>query len=551
MPVSTTQVQIPHGKFGKVKAVEGDVGGQLLPILSKGLYTNPLDCIREYVQNSVDAGAKKVTIKVTGNSVTIHDNGSGMDEEQLLSSRKFGVSPKDLAENVGFRGIGIYSGYDLSTRLVMTTKRAGQNVRLIMRFDFAGMKKELDKNPAGSISLTQLLSEFTSFKSEPDPHPRSSYTTVQLEDINEVHFRKLANRNELRKYILQNLPVDFDPLFDYRDQINEQLNLHVQGFKAVIIELQSDGMEDEIVSKPTLKGLRPPVFGKITEDGKTIGFYWACLNKKNERLSEENILPGKAGHSFEPGEYQGFVYKCKGFTIGNRNQLYNMFKAGSGTLYRWYTGEIYAIDPAVVPNTARDDFETSPAKTRLEIAVKGTLEKLEDEADKLRQQAVADRGVAQALSDLQVLDAEIKKKGINSLDNFTTLVDIKHSLKKYRKKASTAAKEQADHALKRVDRLEKEIRTTVGRSASGSTKKPARGVTAVNLPFPTTPEEVPQEANKSLASLIQELELCDSPNCTKLIAAIDAAVSNVLGADSIAYKRIIEAVKAALEGDEE
>jgi hypothetical protein len=41
----------------------GDIGGELIAILSKGLYTNPLDCLREYAQNAVDARAKELTIK--------------------------------------------------------------------------------------------------------------------------------------------------------------------------------------------------------------------------------------------------------------------------------------------------------------------------------------------------------------------------------------------------------------------------------------------------------------------------------------------------------
>src|SRR6266704_6027316 len=90
-----------------------DIGGELLAILSKGLYSNPLDCIREYVQNAVDAKAINVTIKITGNSVIIFDDGTGMNLEEILQARQFGLSYKSLTEHVGFRGIGIYSGFDL------------------------------------------------------------------------------------------------------------------------------------------------------------------------------------------------------------------------------------------------------------------------------------------------------------------------------------------------------------------------------------------------------------------------------------------------------
>jgi HSP90 family molecular chaperone len=32
-----------------------DIGGEILPILTTGLYGNTLDALREYIQNSVDA----------------------------------------------------------------------------------------------------------------------------------------------------------------------------------------------------------------------------------------------------------------------------------------------------------------------------------------------------------------------------------------------------------------------------------------------------------------------------------------------------------------
>lgn len=79
-----------------------DIGATLIAILSKGLYTNPLDCIREYVQNSVDAQAKEITIKVTANSVVISDEGTGMNLRDLLQAHHFGLSAKSLSESVGF-----------------------------------------------------------------------------------------------------------------------------------------------------------------------------------------------------------------------------------------------------------------------------------------------------------------------------------------------------------------------------------------------------------------------------------------------------------------
>jgi hypothetical protein len=545
----TLDTNIPQGKYGKIPIADSDIGGQLLPILSKGLYTNPLDCIREYVQNSVDAGAKTVSIKITGNSVIIHDTGHGMDGDQLRASRKFGISAKDLSQHVGFRGIGIYSGYDLSKRLVITTKKADTTQQLVMRFDFAAMKKELEKKASGTVSLSALLTEFTTFKSENNLETDSSFTTVQLEDISETHLRKIANRSELRKYILQNLPVDFSPSFDYRDSIIKKLGENVPGFHAVTIELQSDDEKDEIVSKPPLMGLEPPEFGSIEgSDGKVVAYYWACLNKENQRLDEENLLLSTRGrYSIE--DYQGFVYKCKGFTIGTRNQLNPMFKAGSGTLYRWYTGEIYVIDDQVIPNTARDDFESNSAKTRLEIAVRKELGVLETTADKRRQRAQADSKVEEALSKLNTLSLELNKNGIDSFDDFSRLKDLKTNLTKYKTKSSASVKDRADQALKLVEKLDKEIRSSVGKSASSPGKPATRKKPPLSLPFPTEPAAV-AEASKTLLMLVEKLDLFDSDNCKRVVEAIDSSLIGILGTDSLAYKRLVESVELALEEEE-
>lgn len=536
-------VKISKGKFGKIPAAENDIGGQLLPILSKGLYTNPLDCIREYVQNSVDAGARTVTIKLTGNSVIIHDNGDGMNEEQLLASRKFGVSAKDVSQSVGFRGIGIYSGYDLGSRLVITTKQKGETVRLVMRFDFAAMKRELERSSAGTVSLSRLLSEHTAFKAEEDDTPESSFTIVQLEDINEVHLRKLANRADLRRYILQNLPVDFDKQFPHRDVIDKQLRENVQGYKAVVIALESDDAADEVVAKPPILHLRPPKYGAIkNKRDEVIGYYWACLNEFTERLGDKNVLKGE--NVPKPDEYQGFVYKCKGFSVGDRNKLARMFTAGSGTLYQWYTGEIYVIDPAVIPNTERDDFETSSAKTAFEVEVKRTLTSLQDDAVKFQQQGNADRRVEKALADLESLEAEIRRAGIDSLDDFSQLVEIQDTLKKHRTKATAALKDRAEVAQKRVERLQKDIRSNVERSSGSSRRKTPKTARPARSEKPTSETEP-----RTLTDVVGALEVCETDRCRKIVATIDAALSAIVGAESSLYARIVDAVEGALQAE--
>ena len=88
-----------------------EVGGELLDVLSRGLYTDAKDALREYVQNSVDAHANNVHITIDGPVLTVRDDGDGMDFDTLRRARRLGASDKGVRFNVGFRGIGIYATF--------------------------------------------------------------------------------------------------------------------------------------------------------------------------------------------------------------------------------------------------------------------------------------------------------------------------------------------------------------------------------------------------------------------------------------------------------
>ena len=328
-------------KLHKLPIEPNDIGGELLAVLSKGLYTNPLDCIREYIQNSVDGRAQNVTIKVTGNSVIIYDDGNGMNLDDLLQARQFGLSPKLYAEHVGFRGIGIYSGFDLCRRLRITSKKADDPHVHVLIFEFATMKNQLDAERGRSVeegktSLIELLSEHTFIKRESATFPpERHFTQVELQDIGDFHIRQLSNRTELRRYLLQNLPIDFSDTFEHKRVINTHLAQCVPGYHPIKIVIQSDGQPDDVVSKYEGLIVRGPAFGYlVNKAGQQIAYYWACLNSQRGHIDKAESLDGT--------KYEGFVYKAKGFSVGDRSKLRDMF-ARKPQLYTWYTGEFYVL----------------------------------------------------------------------------------------------------------------------------------------------------------------------------------------------------------------
>ncbi len=454
-----------------------DIGGELLAILSKGLYTDPLHCIREYVQNAVDANARSATIKITGNSVHIFDNGDGMSLEELVQARQFGLSLKSLTEHVGFRGIGIYSSFDLCNRLRITSKKAGDTRQHLLVFEFGAMKAQLEEDKRKSTderktSLVELLSTHTKICRIPQPMPEDlHFTHVEMQEISDVHIKKLSNREDLKHYMIRNLPIDFDQKFDYWEQINQQLDSEVPGYKAITLTLQFDGLPDMVVTKPAIPRLQPPIMGAITiGSGKNIrkvGYYWACLNTERDRVAQNARFVPEVVNSRDRSlrdaveeefrSYEGFVYKMKGFTVGNRDRLRHCFSS-KPQLYPWYTGEVYVLDTAVVPKADRDDFETNEAKRALELAVMQQLSTLEDTAENFQATGVADERVEKYFVELSRIENEVDANiQSNDYETYTRLNDILKDLRRQQKKASQDKRAIASDIIKRAERLQKRL----------------------------------------------------------------------------------------------
>jgi HSP90 family molecular chaperone len=53
-----------------MKISKFDIGAEVISILTRGMYPDPRDAVREYIQNAVDAGANKVNVKVRQNQLS-------------------------------------------------------------------------------------------------------------------------------------------------------------------------------------------------------------------------------------------------------------------------------------------------------------------------------------------------------------------------------------------------------------------------------------------------------------------------------------------------
>lgn len=560
-----------------------DIGGDLIGILSKGLYPDPLDCIREYVQNAVDARAKTVTIKITGNSVTIKDDGLGMAVGDLRQARQLGLSNKSQAENVGFRGIGIYSGFDICNRLLVTTKRAGEAKARILEFQFGEMKAQLkaerDAHATPRTSLTRLITKYTHFRQEDDQVDRH-YTIVQLEELSKVHIGQLADHAQLRAYMLHNLPIDFADNFPYKEQINSQLESHVPGYNAIRVKLVTDFAPPEVIVRPNIPNLSEPIMGIITNtDGREVAYYWACYHAKG------GVLPD------EYEDYRGLVYKVKGFTIGNRSRLREYFPTARGTLYYWCTGEVYVTDDTVTPNAARNDFEASPEKLQLETAVGETLGSLNLIVERFQERNNADKEFEKVALYLDEVEKKIAGYNLRDCKEAHQLLDrYLYNLTRKQKKTTLDAN-IAQETIRRTEMLRDRVRqmidhpdgpatqSTANRSSSANTVAPtvsstSRATTTATRPAPsasssergsgaaatlqpaangTSPLAATPKAASSLPPTRTLLQVFEQSvfdvggSCTQLLQILDTSLSSVLTPEM--YERVLGDLEARLEDE--
>ena len=341
----------------RVQLENWEVGGELLDILSRGLYSDAKDALREYVQNGVDAVAEDIVITVDGSRVVIRDDGHGMDEEGIRAARRFGMSSKSPRDMVGYRGIGIYSSFGICEEMTISSRQVGMTNLVGWTFHFGEMRRLLESDKVSDvrqgIGLPDLMYQYSELFTEPyigniDDH----FTVVEIDGIGEEYTAQLNNVAEVNEYLLKAIPVAF-PTEGYGGDVNDWLSEHV-GLNPVNITVRiSDDAEFDVIPSVAQEVVGAEYDWILAPDRKKLAFVWFALSAEGRQLPVH-----------EDSSMSGFLLKVKGFTLGDRLSLKGLWPAvGGRTLYHHYTGEVHILaTDQLYPNAARNDLESSPAR---------------------------------------------------------------------------------------------------------------------------------------------------------------------------------------------
>ncbi len=324
--------------MGIMKFNKSDIGSGLFEAVTFGLYGDNINCVREYIQNGVDAGAKNIWVYTENmNTLTIRDDGEGMNEKELKDALKVGISNK-TGKNVGWRGIGIWSGVATCDRLVIITKKRGD---IIYRIEVDCKFLRLNFNPQKPLedTLTEATGDPVPIQlGKGDSLDDDQFTEIRLESIGQI-YKKLIDDDEVRKYLSITVPAPLDDKkFLFANEVNHILENNEAIFPNVNIEFNGKKIyrypdkSDIFISK-----VIPKVF---TVKDKKIAVGWLLQSDKNKAIEKP---------------YGGICFKLKGFTIGDDSlirKLYPQF-----IYHPWQFCEIHVVSDLIRENSARNGFE--------------------------------------------------------------------------------------------------------------------------------------------------------------------------------------------------
>lgn len=551
-----------------MKLTKFDIGAEVISILTKGMYPDPRDAVREYIQNAVDAKARNVSVSVRQSSVVVEDDGVGMDYVTLRKALRIGISDKQPGKDVGFMGIGIYSAFHLCDTLTIYTRKA-DTLPQMLQMNFDGMrlvlKEQRDRRLNGQIDGDQLTDLQTLLESNItlidegvlslEEYPVTNGTRVEIVGLNPILDDLLNDFNKLGDYLRDVVPLHFDAeKFRWakliETKINETCDANNAHFELVNLKLSVNGREANLYrpyADTDFDGSNPqdPDFQYIKNGSTLLGIAWGCLNSARKRI--ENL------------ELRGFLLKKQGFSIGKRESLSRLF-GSSNTFFDRYVGEIIVVSPDILPNAARNGLEFSNLKIWFDEYLGRIV------APYFNAKANEFQEVNRAEELLDDLGGQFKKiltRFNPSEDNVNTLVglvaeinsNIKSKLNASRNGKVVRSKRKAEFnkLLNEVNELENSIKKRLNflvKSDESFSRKPAKSKVEIARGLTLYKASETYEKFDPITEVLDKLGIEYSDAIRKVLLIIDEKFVQSIANNKSHYYKLLSEFKEEIENSE-
>jgi len=348
------------------------VGKHVLESLSIGMYSDPFDIYREYIQNACDSideayeknilavGEGIINIEIGYNFISIKDNGMGLPKDQAYKKlADVGNSQKKYNKNRGFRGIGRLGGLSYASTVTWITSALGEPHKTIMTWNCTRLKERLNPNHQDIEDMIGVIKAVTSYNNEVE-NENEHYFEVRLEGINKDDFPQLLDTNAITQYLAKTAPVDFDSqIFPFASQIKKEFckngydipcyKILLKGRGKPIYKLYSSNLNTghRAITKTTdyIKSIEFAY--ETTQNGHPLYAAWLAITDFSGQINDENIY--------------GIRLRKGNILIGGNTTFSRYFPSEGNVANKMFIGEIHILHSNIVPNAKRDDFEPGPA----------------------------------------------------------------------------------------------------------------------------------------------------------------------------------------------
>ncbi len=541
-----------------IRVTKHHIGAEIISILTRGMYPDPKDALREYVQNGVDANAKNIEIKIRGTSIVVIDDGDGMSEDVMKDAIRVGISDKNPNADVGFRGIGIYSAFHLCDELCIYSKAKRKQTPYLLTFQFKDMRKTLKKQELdrlnGKISGEQLIDlqtilqdNITLKKQSAAQFPKTG-TRVEIRGLDSSFFKSLTKFDEVANYLRQVVPLHFDQeKFKWGKKIEKKIcsicEKYDTAFSLVNLSLQVDAKKENLYRSYTDKLFHndspmAPVFKNIKSRDKFFGVAWGCLNQVRRKITDTSL--------------RGFLLKKQGFALGKRRDMAKHFGKRT-TYFDRYIGEIIALDQDLLPNAARTDFEVSTLRTSFYEALTDVATLYNNIADDHQEFTKGDEELDNATGRIGDIESTLLFSYDNTdqlLDHLVEIRNIREQLDKriQRNVLRPESVDTATQVVKSAKSLEKQIQKFITKSKSkksNATPESKSHKRREKLPRRTSiSTEKPPE---TLAEVFQSLDVVLSKELKKALEILDEKFVQASTSTKADYLATLKELKDELE----
>lgn len=476
------------------------LGGELLRLVTAGMYDNPLVLYREYVQNAADAivtagpnaGSVRITIDPLNSRITILDDGTGLSPSEAVRRLiDVGRSPKDPSIDRGFRGIGRLSGLAFAEELHFTTRTHGGCPPTRVSWNARALR-ELDLS---RVDAETAIQESTTTSQVSCGEWPERFFQVTIDRINRHAASGLLNEEAVRSYLAEVCPVPMAASFPLLAEVGKFLTEYTEH---LVVDLRIND-DPRPVERP-FQNVIP-----LTDD---FGAPFETL--------ETRVIPRIDGEDpaavlwLAHSPYAGSIPRRLGIR-GLRARIGNM-QIGTDRIFEhlfqeprfngWCVGEVHILDRRVVPNGRRDYFEAGPHLRNLENHIGAIAQEISSRCRRASSQRNKVRNVDAAIHRVEAARDLACSGYLRPVDSAAVIETARDQIPAIRQVLAQVRGGRAEDALETVFRYESEIDALEPGSAPALNIVSSDSRDAVQSAFGTIAHSLPPDSALELIEAI-------------------------------------------------